>query len=173
MIVIIGRIIFSVLVLLPLIVFGFGVYSMSKGDIEDIVICAVNEESRYIPATVCEYYLLNYRGTDEDVRFLESRSGLAFLFEISDKAKRRMYLDYFISKGVSIDGQSSIDGYTPLHAAIIHNDPELVTFLLKKGASADRKDQEHHLTPKEFVEYLSQKNPSTDRSAVLNALSAQ
>ena len=170
---IIGRIIFPALVLLPLIVIGFGLYSMSKGDIEDIVICAVNEESHYIPAGVCEYYLLNYRGTEEDVQFLESRSGLAFLFEISDKSKRQAFLEYVISKGISIDKRSSIDGYTPLHAAIVHNDPELVAFLLEKGASPDQKDQEHHLTPKEFVKYLSQKNPSTDRSAVLSVLSVQ
>ena len=170
---IVRKIIFPVLVLIPLIVVGVGFYSMSKGDIEDIVICATNEESHYIPASICEYYLLNYRVTNEDVRFLEGRSGLAFLFEMPDKSKRQALLEHFISKGVSIDKQSSIDGYTPLHAAIIKNDPELVAFLLERGANPNQKDQEHNLTPKEFVDYLNQRKSSMDRSAVLDALSVQ
>ena len=170
---VVRKIIFPALISVSLIVLGLGGYSMSKGDIEDIVICAVNEGSHSIPTSVCEYYLLNYRGTDQDIQFLESRSGLAFLFEMSDKSKRRAFLEYFISKGISVDKPSSMDGYAPLHAAIIHNDPELVMFLLEKGANPDQKDREHDLTPKEFVEYLNRKNPSVDRSAVSNALSVQ
>lgn len=144
---------------------------MSQGDIEDIIIDATNDETSYIPADIYEYYLFNYRGSKDDIEFLDSGAGLSFLFGIDDRSERYQYLEYFISKGASLDKPSSIDGYPPLHAAIINNDAELVAFLLSKGASPDQRDKQHNLTAKEFANYLGHANPDVDRNMVLNVLS--
>jgi len=120
-----------------------------------------------MPQAVCQYYLLNHRLTQDDIQYLENySSGLAFLFSMQDKEKRIKYLNHFVSKGVSVDKQSVIDGFTPLHAAIILNEPELVKFLLEKGANPALKDKQFKLTSIEFIDYLSRKDPSTDRSQV-------
>jgi len=161
------------LVTIPLLIIGLGFFSMSKGNIEDIVICSTNEKSHYIPSGICEYYLLNFRLNKEDINFIKSRSGLAFLFDIPDKTQRKALLEYFISKGVSTNYPGSIDGYPPLHAAIINNDYELVEFLINNGANPAQKDKNQNLTPVEFIEFLYEKDSSTDRSAIKNLLSAR
>lgn len=155
-----------ILVTIFLLFICSGLYSMTKGNIEDIVICTVNNESHYIPTSVCEYYLFVFRGTREDIAYLDHRSGIAFLFNIPDKDKRNKLLSYFVSKGISLNKPSSIDGYPPLHAAIINNDSWLVKYLLENGADPSRKDSNQNLTAKEFTEYLGRKNPAVDRSAI-------
>lgn len=165
------KVILSLVMVIPLLVVGLGLFSMSTGNIEDIVICSTNDESHYMPSSVCEYYLLHYRLTKEDIRFLEARSGLAFLFDISDKSKRDHFLKYFVSKGVSTSKPSVIDGYPPLHAAIINNDPELVEFLLAHGANPEQKDDNHHQTAQEFVDFLDRTKSPADRGAIKELLS--
>lgn len=166
------RIVLSLLVIIPLVVSAGAVFSMSKGSIEDVVICVVNKESHYVPSSLCEYYLHNYRLTEEDIRFLEDRAGLAFLFDVPDKEKRNALLEYFVAKGVSFNKPSAIDGYPPLHAAIISNDPELVAFLLEQGADVDQRDRNHNLTAEEFVDFLGQTQDLPELVAIKNLLSA-
>ena len=62
-------------------------YSLINSDIEDVTICSTDDNTRYIPSDVCEYYLLNYRADKGDIESLESGAGLAFLFEIKDSPK--------------------------------------------------------------------------------------
>ncbi len=155
-------IIFTVLVLIV----GTGFLSMIKGDIEDIIICSTNNESHYIPSPICEYYLLNYRLTEEDIKFIESGAGLAFLFNISDNSKRHILLEYFISKGVSINKPNNIDGLTPLHAAILMSDESLVKYLIEKGADPLELDRDNKLTAMQYVELLIKKAPDVDRKNI-------
>ncbi len=164
--------ILSLLVIIPLSVIGLVIYAMSTDDIEGIVICATNDDTHYIPSSLCEFYLLNYRLTEEDIEFIEGRSGLSFLFEIQDKNKRYNLVKYFISKGVSINKPSTIDGYPPLHAAIINNDPDLVKLLLNNGANIKQKDSSYNLTPEEFINFLLQKQPSIDRRPINKIISS-
>lgn len=165
------KIILLFITLVPLSVVGLALYAMSTDDVEGIVICATNDETSYIPSSVCEYYLFNFRLTKNDIKFLENRGGLNFPIGISDKAKRYKLVKYFISKGVSVNKPSAIDGYPPLHATIINNDPDLVTLLLDNGADIDQKDTNHSLTAEEFVEFLLQKQPSIDRSSIKKIIS--
>ena len=137
------RAILSSILLIPLSIVGLALYAMSTDDIEGIVICAINDETSYIPSSICEYYLFNYRLTKEDVKFIEGRGGLNFPIGISDKTKRHKLVEYFISKGVSINEPSAIDGYPPLHASIINNDPDLVKLLLSNGANIKQKDSNY------------------------------
>jgi len=152
------------------LVTGMGILSMTKGDIEDIIICSTNSKSHYIPSAICEYYLLNYRLTGEDINFIESGAGLSFLFHISDKSKRYMFLEYFISKGVSIDKPSAIDGLTPLHAAILMNDTELVVYLLDRGANPLKLDRDNKLTAIQFLDLLIKKSPNVNRKNIQDIL---
>jgi len=164
--------ILSFLILVPLSIMGLAIYAMSTDDIEGVVICATNDETNYIPSSVCESFLLNFRLTEEDIKYLESRSGLSFLFEIQDENMKYKLIKYFISKGVSVNKASVIDGYPPLHAAIINNDNNLVTLLLNNGADIHQKDTNHNLMPNEFVEFLLHKQPNINRSSIKKIISS-
>ena len=158
--------ILSFLILIPLSIIGLAIYEMSTENIEFVVINATNEETSRIPSSVYEYYLFNFRGTEEDIQYIGNRAGLNFLFGISDQNKKYKFLKYFISKGVSINKPSAIDGFPPLHAAILLNDEELVKFLLDNGADINKKDIKFKLTPNEFIDFLQQKNNTIDRSSI-------
>lgn len=163
--------ILSFFILIPLLIIGFAIYAMSTDDIEGLIVCATNDETSYIPSSACEYYLFNFRLTEEDIKYIESRAGLSFLFGISDHNKKYRFLKYFIAKGVSVNMPSAIDGLPPLHAAILENDEKLVKFLLKNGANTYKKDTKFNLTPEEFIDLLNSKNTSTDRSNIKKLLS--
>lgn len=162
--------IFLIILIIPALIIGAGFFSMTEGGIEDIVICSTSDKSHYIPSSVCEYYLLNYRLTETDIKAIESGSGLAFLFGISNKPKRNKFLEYFISKGVSIDKPSNIDGFTPLHAAILENDKELVEYLLGKGADPLKVDRDNKLTAIDFLDRLIKSSPDTNRKGIKRVL---
>jgi len=164
--------ILSFLILTPLSIIGLAIYAMSTENIEFVVINATNEETSYIPSSAYEYYLLNFRLTEEDIQYIENRAGLNFLFGISEQNKKYKFLKYFISKGVSINKPSAFDGLPPLHAAILLNDEGLVKFLLNNGADINKKDANYKLTPEEFVEFLRQKKSTIDRSSIAKIISS-
>jgi len=158
--------ILSIIFLIPLSIITLAIYAMASDDIEGIVICATNNKTSYIPANVCEYYLFNFRLTGKDIEYIESRGGLNFPIAISDNAKRYELVKFFISKGVSVNKASAIDGYPPIHSAIILNYPKIVTLLLNNGADIHNKDNTQKLTPDEFVEFLLKKQPNIDRKPI-------
>lgn len=164
--------ILSFIIFIPLSVIALAIYAMSTDDIEGIVICATNDETSYIPSSVCEYYLYNFRLTKEDVNYIENRGGLNFPIGIHDNTKRYNLVKFFISKGVSVNKTSAIDGYPPLHAAIIHNDPRIISLLLNNGADINKKDDIHNLTPDKFLEFLFKKQPRIDRRAIKKIITA-
>jgi hypothetical protein len=158
--------ILAFIVFIPTSIIGLAIYAMATDDIEGIVICAINDDTNYIPSSVCEFYLYNYRFTKEDISYLENRGGLSFPIGIHDETKRYNLVKLFISKDVSVNKKSVIDGYTPLHSAIIHNDPRVVSLLLSSGADINKKDSNQNMTPDKFLEFLLKKQPNIDRGAI-------
>lgn len=164
--------ILSFIIFIPLSIIALAMYAMSKENIEFIVINATNEETSYIPSSAYEYYLFNFRLTEEDIKFIESRAGLNFLLGISDQNKKYKFLKYFIAKGVPVNKPSEFDGLPPLHAAILDNDEKLVKFFLNNGADINKKDIKFKFTPEEFIDFLQQKNNTIDRSSIKKIISS-
>lgn len=148
-------------------------YSLNKYDIEEIIICSLDSGSHYIPPNVCEYYLYNFRADKKDITDLSEVSNLGFMVGIENKSKREKLLNFFISKGSDINGISNIDGLTPLHAAILINDEDLVKYLIEKGANPLKMDRDNKLTAIEYVELLIKKAPDVSRKNILIILQNQ
>jgi len=164
---------FIIIPLLFLILYSItAAYSLSESNIEDIIICSTNDDTHYIPNKGCEFYLFNFRSSKNDIQYLESGSGLAFLFGIKDINKRYIYLEHFLSKGMSIDAQSNIDGLTRLHSAILLNDIKLVKYLIEKGANPMQTERNHELTPLSFLQNLNKSNNFINRAPIENFLTS-
>ncbi|RZF80555.1 ankyrin repeat domain-containing protein [Pseudoalteromonas sp. CO325X] len=154
-----------------ILLYFFGAfYSLSESSVEDVVICSTNSDTHHIPSGVCEYYLFNYRSTNKDIAELELNSGLAFFFGIDDKEKRSKYIVHFLEHGASIDKHSHIDGLTPLHAAILLNEADLVKLIIDQGADLNQVELNSELTPLDFLKKIESTNTAIDRSQVSKVL---
>jgi len=153
---------------------GLIAYDMSKMDAETIILCSLDEGGIRIPSKLCEYYLLNYRDHKKDVNELASGAGLSFILTADNEEKYKI-ADSFIAYGLGVDGINHYGKYnlTPLHSAVLSNDVEMVKFLLIKGASLDIKPPSINMTPLEFAESLQKKEPSVDRSQIIQILSTK
>ena len=163
---------------IPLVVAGFIWYALATLNIEHLILCAT-DDTQPRTAQICEYYLLNFRGTKEDIAALEQRGiGITFTLVVSAKHADRFKLSNFlISKEINVNTVSPLSGFTPLHTAVIENDANMTKYLLDHGATIDIKSKSDrlpdNLTPLELVDELIQTNPEIDRSAVRNLLIAK
>jgi hypothetical protein len=150
---------------------GGAFHTLNKSDIQELLVCSSASGAYYIPASACGLYMERLRGNKDDIHYLDGKSGISFLFDLPDAAKKYRYLTFLLDKGANINAISPIDGLTPLHGAILRNDSALVNFLLKRGADTGIKERNTQLPPYEFAQVLQEKNPAIDRSQVLSALS--
>ena len=128
----IKKILLALVIIIPATWIGLTIYVMATDDLEGLMICSTSDEAYRIPKSVCEYYTLHFRGTKDDIAQLEKGIGISFVF--GDEKKRATFLNFLLDKGANINLISPLDGMTPLHAAVFDNDPELVKFLLDRGA---------------------------------------
>lgn len=160
---------FAILLLLCIST-GVIIVTISQDNIENLILCASDENASYIPATICEHYLLKFRGNQADIEYLTKRTGLNFLANIEDPVIRTKLFEFFIDKGMDINLINQIDGLTPLHAAILLNDDKLLGFLLRKGANPQLRDRNKGLTPLEFLEQMEKQLPGIDRTRLKQLL---
>jgi len=158
------------LLLIPISIIGLAIYTLETLTIEDLIICSSYDEAYYIPSSTCEYYLKNYRANEKDIKYLESGFGLGFITTIDDSEKKYRLMDFFISKGLDVNSKNKADGLTPLHSAIILNDPKLVEYLLSKKADPLQTESNYGMTAYQYVDFLISKNSKKNRSAVRKIL---
>lgn len=162
-------------IIIPASWIGLTVYFMVNDDLEGLMVCATNEIACRIPDGVVEYYILHFRGTKEDIDELERGSGLSFVF--GNRERRTKFLNFLLEKGINVNKISPIGGYTPLHGAVLDNDPEVVKFLLDHGADPTIRKKSYssftefdNLTPLELAQAMSRNRPEIDRSKVKQIL---
>ncbi len=158
------------LLIIPVSIIGLAIYALETFTIDDLIVCSSYDDAYYIPSSTCEYYLKNYRANEEDIKYLESGFGLGFITAIDDSEKKYRLMDFFISKGLSVNSKSKADGLTPLHSAIILNDPKLVEYLLSKNADPLQTESNHGMTAYQYVDFLASTDSKNNRSAVKKIL---
>ena len=70
--------------------------------------------------------------------------------------------DFLIGRGADVNGRSEVTGLTPLHAAILSCSPDIVQYVISKGADVHLKITRGKLagrTPLGFAQYLLERNP--------------
>ena len=146
-------------------------YSMASSDIEDLIICASHDNAHYIPQSLCKTYLFNHRGTPEDIQYLESHSGLSFVFGLRNEKDKLQMLDFLVSKKIDINKISAIDGMAPLHAAVMDNNVDLVKKLLQYGADKSVISPTLNATPLQLAIKLQEKKQG-DLSKIIELLNS-
>jgi ankyrin repeat protein len=139
--------------------------------IQHLILCSFGEGGTRIPMDICEYYMINHRITEDDIRNLSRGSGLDYILNGQNPDKYKI-AEVFISKGLSVNGvnHNSENGITPLHAAVLDNDPERTRFLLDQGADTSIVSEGYGMTPLELAEKLD-KTGSEDRNRIIEMLS--
>lgn len=156
-------------------IFGLMVYDMSTMPMLHLVMCSSDEGGIRIPARLCEYYMKNHRGNDEDMQEL-AVGGLDVILNGESKKKYDIAA-FFIAKGLDVNGVNhhffrKPNDYTPLHASVLYNDAERAKFLIDHGADLDIKSKSaNNMTALEFAKALQKERPTEDRRELIRLLS--
>ena len=152
---------------------GLMLYAMSEMEIEHLILCSSNEGGIRIPSSLCEYYMLNHRMNEDDMKQLSDGAGLEFILNGVNPSKYKM-AEIFIAKGLDVNGVNhySDKDITPLHALVLGNDAEGIKFLIEQGADVDRRSTGYGMTALELARRLHEEQGRENRTAIINMLSA-
>jgi hypothetical protein len=176
------KIITYTLVILISAYFSLACYSLSKSDIEELIAYCLYPENNHYPPGLPQFYMLHFRGSENDLELLKSHSGLGFILNSASESRDKIikYVAFFLEKGFDINSVG-FDGFTALHGAILFNHPDDVSFLLKRGADKsvrvgysrvygkNEKTNLYGMPPLELATYLSE-NDGQDRNQIIRML---
>ncbi len=128
----------TLVVLIPALYLGAAFYSLSRSDIQYLLIYSLHPETHRHPQPMVRWYFKAFRGHEADLEFLARHNGLGFIVAMEHQPRARLheYMAFFLDRGFDIDAVG-IDGFTALHAAVLYNHLEDVEFLLARGACAN------------------------------------
>jgi len=144
--------------LILLTFFGSMFYTIHRMDIADLIVCSLTERESIIPNKFCEYYMINYRMTPEDIDFLDEGPGLDFVLNGTNPRKYKI-AKILIVKGLDVNGINHLlsKGISPLYSAILSNDIKTVKFLINNGADTRLVGNDYDITALEFAKTLQDK----------------
>ncbi|WP_394203073.1 ankyrin repeat domain-containing protein [Shewanella waksmanii] len=150
---------------------SYNLYNMS---VEELIVCSDDASGYYLPPFICEFQLTNLGG-EAYAEELSKTTGLSFILAGNNQQKKLALAEYFINKGVNIDGINHIDGLglTPLHAAILNQDFSSVKFLIAHGADISLRAKSTELNALELAEQVNQQYRSTDTKLIVQILMRQ
>ncbi|MCP4117006.1 MAG: ankyrin repeat domain-containing protein [Desulfobacteraceae bacterium] len=126
----------SLVCVLFLLTAGMGFHVLSKINIEYLIVYDLKFKKPRFLAAATEFYIFTFRGNRKDMEYLNHNFGLNPLLADPTIPKERIfkYISFFLDKGFDINTASYATGLTLLHAAILDNNPEVISFLLEKNA---------------------------------------
>lgn len=159
--------------LIVLTFFGSMFYTIQRMDIADLIVCSLTERKSIIPNEFCEYYMINYRMTKEDIDFLSEGPGLDFVLNGNDPHKYKI-AKILISKGLDVNGINHLlsKDLSPLYSAILSNDIKTVKFLVNNGASTRLVGNNYDMTALDFAKTLQEKKDKENRMEIITFLSS-
>jgi len=125
---------------------------------------------RVLGINECNLSFTEQNDTGSVINFLVSAYG----GEGVDNARVEMYITQFVKQGCSINDYD-IAGMTPLHAAVLFNQPKLVTLLLENKADVTKKinrsgKRVDGMQPLKFAKYLLTSNNSPELKEIIALL---
>lgn len=153
----------SAILLLCLISYtALGFYTLQVSSPVTNASCAIGNSGTYIPRFACVKYLgyqLEKEGEGENA---QSVLHLAIGAYPTDGEKALEVMSLALSNGAQVNGFSPVSGYTPLHEAILFNEPRLFEFLMQLGADPQIEDQNKGLHARQLLSAIRERNPNQD-----------
>jgi len=156
-------------------VFGLALYAMTGMSAFTLIQCSSGEGGIYIPSSVCEFYLKDYRLNQDDIEEL-SVGGLDPILNLDNEIFKYELATVLINKGLDVNGinfyyaDEKID-LTPLHAAIIEQDVKRTQFLIESGAKMDLTSNSlGNKTPLQYAHVLNQEQQTDELNTIIKLL---
>lgn len=124
----------------------------------------------FVPKNLCQAYLYNHRGTQDDVLQINHDGSLFEIVSTASLDDRSELLGFLLKKGVDINGVDERVGNSPLHAAVLDNALDVTELFLQHGANPLIKDKKRGLTPLELAMQLQGQQGQPDRGAIIKLL---
>lgn len=168
-----NKILFASVAVTLLGMFSIMLYAMSQMSIQHLILCGSDESGTRIPSSLCNYYMINHRITERDIKDLSEGAGLEYILNLESPGKYKI-AEIFISRGLDVDGINHFNNkdITPLQASVFYNDVERVKFLIKQGADINIRSEGHGMTALELAKKLHKENDKEDRSEIIKILSS-
>ncbi len=135
---------------------SFYIYLLNQYDMHRVIITAKREKTPYLASVISKIYLYSFRGTPEDIEYLQSSVGIMASFGFKDKAQDEKLFYFLLDKGFNINKANDIDGLYPLHEAIFWNNLDAVRLLLLNGADPTLEDKQFKLNSLDFTRKLNE-----------------
>jgi len=156
-----------------LTIVGLMFYVVTEMQMVHLMLCSTNQGGTRIPASLCKYYLVNYRINEKGIKELSEGGGLDVVLNIEEDAVEYELAKMLLAKGLNVDGINyySSKGSTPLQAAVRYNDTRRVKFLIGQGADLHITG-DHKMTALEIAKKLHREGDKLqDRREIIQILS--
>ncbi|HEY5801030.1 MAG TPA: ankyrin repeat domain-containing protein [Burkholderiaceae bacterium] len=137
--------------------------------LDDLLLCAIGKDS-LVPKPLCLAYILQ-RDLDAPERdALNAGIGATWAVSSGIQTDREKLLRHLLAQGIDINAANRRHGFTALHRAMLENDADAVTLLLKYGADRSVRDTRRGLTALEWAQREQGKPGQPDRSRIIGLL---
>lgn len=154
-------------------ILGLWVYlaTTTMANFEFLLLCSQGKDE-LVPKSLCQTYLLNFRGTPEEIATINQGAGIRWGTDAKTIDDREKLVKFLLKKGVDINAIDRRSGLSALHAAVLENNIAVVNILLRNGANPAVKDRTYGKTPLEFALELQNRPNQPDRAAVIKLLNS-
>ena len=147
---------------------GFSAHAVTQLGIEHLLLCA-DKGGLKVPFSkqLCRNYLMNFRGSQEDIATLQQGVGAFLVTQGSSPiSERTELLEFLVGKGLDVN-RAGMDNILPLHGAVLANSADGLQILLDVGANPFLTEETFGLTPWQLALRLKGEDTQPiDRSAV-------
>jgi len=141
---------------------GLSFYVLQASSPDTNASCAIGDSGTHIPQFACRWYLEHQLTDERESGDAQSVLHLAIGAYPTDPEQAQEIMELALSEGAQINGFSPVTGYSPLHEAVLLNEPRLAEFLLQRGADPEIEDQNKEVTARELLSAIEERNPEKD-----------
>lgn len=123
------------------------------------------------PVPFCQRDFSNVEARRQDIAELKAAGGLVHLLAREQAKAPFKCATFYLAHGLNINATAP-NGLTPLHFAIKANRPEMVRFVIARGANLHKKAGKKQLEPMSYAYYLAFNNPEINRNPIIAILNS-
>jgi hypothetical protein len=154
---------------------GLAFYQLKSGGIETTVACAIGDSGLRVPQAACAWWLpYSMKKALPEQRtqtFHQMLSAFTMEERPSQKSKQALAAtELALNHGVNINSLNPASQLTGLHGAVLATNPDLIRFLVSRGAKINAEDPRTGQTPIEMARFVQENNPGSDIDEIIRLL---